>query len=68
MSLISTAVTWVPHWRLHSACMKAHGYDWTLTDKRCHVTGTVERNPYCYTPNDPLDRLLYLIEQPEPLN
>ena len=48
--------------------MKAHGYDWTLTDKRCHVTGTVERNPYCYTPNDPLDRLLYLIEQPEPLN
>ncbi len=48
--------------------MKAHGYDWTLTDKRCHVTGTVERNPYCYIPNDPLDRLLYLIEQPEPLN
>ena len=25
-------------------------------------------HPYCYTQNDPLDRLLYLIEQPEPLN
>ena len=49
-------------------CMEAHGYDWNLTDKRCRVTNTVERNPYCYTPSDPLDRLLYLIEEPEPLN
>ena len=45
------------------SCMKAHGYDWNLTDKRCQVTTTVERNPYCYTPNDSLDRLLYLIEE-----
>jgi hypothetical protein len=49
-------------------CMKVHGYDWNLTDKRCHVTKTVERNPYCYTPNNWLDRLLYLIEEPEPSN
>ncbi len=49
-------------------CMKVHGYDWNLTDKRCHVTKIVERNPYCYTPNNWLDRLLYLIEEPEPSN
>ena len=47
------------------SCMKAHGYDWNLTDKRCQVTTTVERNPYCYTPNNSLDRLLYLIEEGE---
>jgi len=50
------------------ACMKAHGYDWNLTDKRCHVTNTVERNPYCYTPDDWLDQLLYHHEEPEPSN
>jgi hypothetical protein len=33
-------------------CMKMHGYNWNLTDKRCQVTTTVERNPYCYTPNN----------------
>ena len=48
------------------ACMEAHGYDWNLADKRCHITNTVERNPYCYTPRDPLDRQLYIIEEPEP--
>jgi hypothetical protein len=47
-------------------CMKAHGYDWNLTDKRCQVTRTVERNPYCYMPDNSLDRLLYLIEEGEP--
>jgi hypothetical protein len=47
------------------SCMKAHGYDWNLTDKRCQVTKTVERNPYCYTPHNSLDRLLYLIEEGE---
>ena len=47
------------------SCMKVHGYAWNLTDKRCQVTTTVERNPYCYTPSDPLDRLLYLIEEGE---
>ena len=47
------------------SCMKAHGYDWNLTDKRCQVTTTVERNPYCYTPNNSLDRLSYLIEEGE---
>ena len=44
------------------SCMEAHGYDWNLTDKRCQVTTTVERNPYCY---NSLDRLLYLIEEGE---
>jgi hypothetical protein len=48
--------------------MKVHGYDWNLTDKRCHVTNTVERNPYCYTPDDWLDQLLYHLEEPEPSN
>jgi len=47
-------------------CMKGHGYDWNLTDKRCQVTRTVERNPYCYMPDNSLDRLLYLIEEGEP--
>src|SRR5580704_4173804 len=47
------------------SCMEAHGYDWNLTDKRCQVTTTVERNPYCYTPHNSLDRLLYLIEEGE---
>jgi hypothetical protein len=47
------------------SCMKAHGYDWNLTDKRCQVTTTVERNPYCYTPNNWLDRLLNLVEEGE---
>jgi hypothetical protein len=46
-------------------CMKVHGYDWNLTDKRCQVTTTVERNPYCYTPNNWLDRLLNLVEEGE---
>ena len=46
--------------------MKANGYDWNLTDKRCQVNTTVERNPYCYTPNNWLDRLLNLIEEGEP--
>jgi hypothetical protein len=45
--------------------MKVHGYDWNLTDKRCQVTTTVERNPYCYTPNNWLDRLLNLVEEGE---
>ena len=49
-------------------CMKVHGYDWNLTDKRCHATKTAERNPHCYTPNNWLDRLLYLIEEPGPSN
>jgi hypothetical protein len=48
------------------SCMKAHGYDWNLTDKRCQVTTTVERNPYCYTPNNWVDRLLNLVEEGEP--
>jgi len=48
------------------SCMKANGYDWNLTDKRCQVNTTVERNPYCYTPNNWLDRLLNLIEEGEP--
>lgn len=47
------------------SCMKARGYDWNLTDKRCHVTKIVERNPYCYTPNNWLDRLLYILEEGE---
>ena len=46
-------------------CMKAHGYDWNLTDKRCQVTPTVERNPYCYAPSNWLDRLLNLVEEGE---
>jgi len=46
--------------------MEAHGYNWNLADRRCHVTSTVERNPYCYTPSNWLDRQLYIIEQPEP--
>jgi hypothetical protein len=46
--------------------MEAHGYDWNLADKRCHVTSTVERNPYCYTPSNWLDRQLYIFEEPEP--
>ena len=46
-------------------CMKAQGYDWNLTDKRCQVTTTVERNPYCYTPNNWIDRLLNLVEEGE---
>jgi len=48
------------------ACMEAHGYNWNLADRRCHVTSTVERNPYCYTPSNWLDRQLYIIEEPEP--
>jgi hypothetical protein len=47
------------------SCMEAHGYDWNLTDKRCQVTTTVERNPYCYTTHNSLDRLLYLDEEGE---
>jgi hypothetical protein len=46
-------------------CMKAHGYDWNLTDKRCQVTPTVERNPYCYAPSNWLDRLLNLVKEGE---
>ena len=48
------------------SCMKANGYDWNLIDKRCQVNTTVERNPYCYTPNNWLDRLLNLIEEGKP--
>jgi hypothetical protein len=40
------------------SCMEAHGYDWNMTDKRCKVTTTVERNPYCYTSHNSIDRLL----------
>jgi hypothetical protein len=50
------------------ACMQAHGYYWSLADKRCQVTSTVERNPYCYAPDNWLNRLLYVLEEPEPLN
>lgn len=29
------------------SCMKVHGYGWNMTDKRCQVTTTVERNIFC---------------------
>ena len=43
-------------------CMAAEGYEWNLDDKRCDVSTTMAKNPYCYVPSAWMARLGYTLE------
>ena len=45
-------------------CMRAHGYVWSLNEKRCKVTifPPTEVNPYCYVPDNPIDEFVFRTE------
>lgn len=43
-------------------CMAAHGYVWNMQDKRCIVDFPLERDPYCYVPDNPIGRWVYYLE------